>query len=110
MDLQYVGRLLLDTEEGCTGSQLTEKVIRLYILEVSFCLFHQYVKYCFAQIESSESLKLRGRKILYTYLNSALKVLLSSPVEGRGPKKKLNFVVQCYISKMLEVRSSKIST
>jgi len=39
---------------------------------------------------------LPDRKILYTYLNSAKKVLLSSPIEVCGPKKKkLNFVVQC---------------
>ena len=31
---------------------------------------------------------LPDRKILYTYLNSALKVLLNSPTEIRGPKKK----------------------
>jgi len=40
---------------------------------------------------------LPNKKILYTYLNSALKVLLSSPIEVRGPKKKLYFVVQCYL-------------
>jgi len=38
---------------------------------------------------------LPDRKILYTYLNSAYEVLLSSPIEVRGPKKKLNFAVQC---------------
>jgi len=39
---------------------------------------------------------LPDRKILYTYLNSAQKVLLSSPIEVLGPKKKkLNFVAQC---------------
>ena len=30
---------------------------------------------------------LPDRKILYTYLNSAYKFLLSSPIEVRGPKK-----------------------
>ena len=35
------------------------------------------------------------RKILYTYLNSTKNLLLSSPIEVRGPKK-LNFVVHCY--------------
>ena len=35
------------------------------------------------------------RKILYTYLNSAQKVLLSSSIEVLGPKK-LNFVDQNY--------------
>ena len=42
MEMRYQGkrRLLLDTEEGCTWSQLPAKVIRLYILEVRFCLFH----------------------------------------------------------------------
>jgi len=39
---------------------------------------------------------LPDRKILYTHLNSAQKVMLSSPIEVRGPKKKLDFVVQCY--------------
>jgi hypothetical protein len=38
---------------------------------------------------------LPDRKILYTYLNSAQKVLLISPIEVRGTKKKLNFVDQC---------------
>jgi len=38
---------------------------------------------------------LPDRKILYTNLNSAQKVLLSSHIEVRGLKKKLNFVVQC---------------
>ena len=32
VDLKYVVRLLLDTEEGCTWSQLPAKIIRLYIL------------------------------------------------------------------------------
>ena len=40
VDLKYFGRLLLDSEEGRTWSQLPTEVIRLYILEVSFCLFH----------------------------------------------------------------------
>ena len=55
--LQYVGRLLVDTEEGCIWSQLPAKVISLYILEVTFCMFHQYVKYYFTQIKFSVSLK-----------------------------------------------------
>ena len=41
-----------------TLKQITGEVIRLYILEVSFCLFHYYVKYTFARIEPSVSLKL----------------------------------------------------
>jgi len=57
VDLKYVGRLLLDTEEGCTWHQIPAKVIRLYILEESFCLFHEYVKYYFAHLNSSISLK-----------------------------------------------------
>ena len=42
---------------------------------------------------------LPDRKILYTCLNSAKQVLLSSPIEVRGPKKMLNFVVQCYLGR-----------
>jgi len=57
VDLKYVGRLLLDTEEGRTRRQIPAKVIRLYILEGSFCLFHEYVKYYFAHLNSSVSLK-----------------------------------------------------
>jgi len=36
-----------------------------------------------------------GEKLL-TYLNSALKVLLGLDIFPRVPKKKLNFVDQCY--------------
>jgi len=36
---------------------------------------------------------------LLTYLNSALKVLLGLDIFPRVPKKKLNFVVQCYTRK-----------
>jgi len=36
-----------------------------------------------------------GEKLL-THLNSALKVLLGLDVSPRVPKKKLNFVDQCY--------------
>jgi len=32
VDLKCVGRLLLDTEEGCTWRQIPENVTRLYIL------------------------------------------------------------------------------
>ena len=39
---------------------------------------------------------LLDRKTLYTYLNSAGKVLLSLSIEVRETKKKLNFVDQCY--------------
>jgi len=38
--LKYVGRLLQETEERCTWSQLPAKVISLYISGISFCLFH----------------------------------------------------------------------
>jgi len=34
-----------------------QRVILLYILEESFCLFHEHVKYCFAHLNSSVSLK-----------------------------------------------------
>ena len=40
VDLKYVGRLLLGTEEGRTWSQLPAKIIGLYILEINFCLVH----------------------------------------------------------------------
>jgi hypothetical protein len=60
-------------------------------------MFHEHVKYCFAHLNSSVSLKpCLIKRIMYTYLNSALKVLLSSHIEVRGTKKKLNFVDQCY--------------
>jgi len=36
-----------------------------------------------------------GEKLL-TYLNSTLKVLLVLDIFPRVPKKKLNFVIQCY--------------
>ena len=45
VDCKYVGRLLLDTEEGCTWRQIPAKVICLNILEECFCLFHEHVKY-----------------------------------------------------------------
>ena len=57
VDLTYVGRLLLDTEEECTARQIPAKVISLYILEECFCLFHEHVKYYFAHLNSSVSLK-----------------------------------------------------
>ena len=57
VDLKYVGRLLLDTEEGYTWCQILAKVKRLYILEGSFCLFHEHIKYYFAHLNSSVSLK-----------------------------------------------------
>jgi hypothetical protein len=40
-----------------------------------------------------------GEKLL-TYLKSALKVLLELDIFPRGPKKKLNFVEQCYFKKI----------
>ena len=57
VDLKHVGRLLLDTEEGCTWRQISAKVIRLYILEESFCLVHENVKYYFGHLNPSISLK-----------------------------------------------------
>ena len=44
VDLRYVGRLLLDTEEVCTWGQISAKIVSLYILEETFCMFHEYVK------------------------------------------------------------------
>jgi hypothetical protein len=57
VDPKYVGRLLLDTGEVCTWRQISAKVIRLYIIEERFCLFHEHVKYYFAHLNSSVSLK-----------------------------------------------------
>ena len=57
VDLKYFGRLLLDTEEGCTWCQILSKVIRLYSLEECFCLFHVHVKYYVAHLNSLVSLK-----------------------------------------------------
>jgi len=54
VDLKYIDRLLLDTEEGCTWRQIPAKFISLYILVESFCLFHEHVKY---YLNSSVSLK-----------------------------------------------------
>jgi len=44
VDLKYVGRLLPDDEDGSTWRQILAKVLCLYILEESFCLFHAHVK------------------------------------------------------------------
>ena len=41
----------------CTWRQIPAKVISLNILEESFCLFHEQVKYYFAHWNSSVSLK-----------------------------------------------------
>jgi hypothetical protein len=57
VDLNYVGRILLDTEEGCTWRQIPAKVVHFYIWEECFCLFREYVKYYFAHLNSSTSLK-----------------------------------------------------
>ena len=57
VDLKYFGRLLLESEEGCTWSQITAKVVSLFILEESFCLSHEHVKCYFAHLNSSVSLK-----------------------------------------------------
>ena len=71
VDLKYVGRPLLDTEEGCTWRQIPAKVISLYIFEERFCLFHEHIKYYFAHLNSSIFETLSDRKNLCTYLNSA---------------------------------------
>ena len=54
--------------------------------EILFCTF-QFL--CIFEI-------LPDRKIQYTYLNWAQKVPLSSSIEVRGTKKKLNYVDQCH--------------
>jgi hypothetical protein len=73
---------LLDTKDGCTWRQIPWKDIRLYILEESFCPFHEHVKYHFAH--SSVSLKpcLIEKFCVHIYLSS-------------WDKKKLNFVDHC---------------
>jgi len=55
MEKRYQGKwtssLLADycwTLKGCTCRQIPVKVIRSNILEESFCLFHEHVKYYFA--------------------------------------------------------------
>ena len=47
----------MDSEEGRTWRQIPGKVIRLSILEESFCLFQEHVTYYFAHLNSSVSLK-----------------------------------------------------
>ena len=52
VDLKYVSRLLLDTEDGCTWRQIPAKVnTPLHFL------LHEHVKYNFAHLNSSVSLK-----------------------------------------------------
>jgi len=46
-----------------------------------------------------------GEKLL-THLNSALKVLLGSDIFPRVPKKKLNFVDQCYLTLVSRLRTA----
>jgi hypothetical protein len=54
--------------------------------------------YYFVHLNFSVFLKdCQVEKFRFTYLNSAQKLLLSSPTEVRGTKKKLNFVDQCYL-------------
>ena len=43
VDVKYVCRLLLYTEDGCTWRQIPAKFIRLYILEEIFCMLHEHV-------------------------------------------------------------------
>jgi hypothetical protein len=57
VDLKNVGRLLLESEEVCTSCQILAKVICLNILEESFCLLHEHIKYYFAHLNFSVSLK-----------------------------------------------------
>ena len=72
----------LDTEEGCTWRQLPAKVIRGTFLPV---LWAHKVPFCaFKFLCIFETMP--DRKILYAYLNSAYKVLLSYPIEFRGTK------------------------
>jgi len=51
MEKRYQGKWTSSTlAEGC---QIPVKFIRLYILEVSFCLLHEHVQYYFAHLNSS---------------------------------------------------------
>ena len=98
LDLKYVGRLLLDTEEGCTWSQLPAKVISLYILQASFCLFHRYVKYYFAQIVLCIYLKpyLIEKFCMHVWIQHK-KYCCVHLLKFVGQEKKLYFVVHCYL-------------
>ena len=97
MDSKYVGKLLLDDEEGWTWCQIPAKVSRLNILDESFCLFHEHIKYYFAHLNSSVSLKpCLIEKFCIDIWIQQKKVFLSSPIGVCGTKKKLHFVDWCY--------------
>jgi hypothetical protein len=49
--------LLTQRDLNYTWGQIPAKVIRLNISEESFCLFHEHIKYYFAHLNSSASLK-----------------------------------------------------
>jgi len=92
VDPKYVGRLLLDTEEGCTWRQIPAKVICLYILEERFCLFREHVKYYFVHLNFSVTLKpcLIEKFCIHSWIRHK-KVLLSSSTEVTVTTKKVKF-------------------
>jgi hypothetical protein len=53
MSAKYYWTLKRDVPDA----KYRRKLIRLYILEESFCLFHEHIKYYFAHLNSSVSLK-----------------------------------------------------
>jgi len=89
----------LDTEEGCTWCQILVKVLHLNILEDCFCLFYEHIKYYFAYLNSSVSLKpcliekfciniwIQHKKVPLSSRIEAHEVPLSSRIEACGTKK-----------------------
>ena len=99
VDLNYFGRLLQETEEGRTWCQILSKVIHLYSLEESFCLFHVHVKYYVVHLNSSVSLKpcLTGKVCIHIWIQHK-KYCWVHLLKFVGQKKKLNFVDQCNLN------------
>ena len=65
--------------------------------KVKFCCPVKYVNiHIFSQLIGSHKQTVGDGEKLLTHLNSALKVLLGLDIFPRVPKKKLNFVDQCY--------------
>jgi hypothetical protein len=94
--LKYVGRHLLDTDEGCKWRQIPANDIRLYILQESFCLFHEHVKYYFAHLNFSVSLKICLIEKLCIHIWFNIKNAAKFTYWSSWDKKWLNFVEQCY--------------
>jgi hypothetical protein len=96
LNLKYVGRLLLHTEDVCTWRQIPAKGIRLNILEESFCLFHEHVKYYFAHLNSSVSLNSCLREKFRIHIWFSIKSTARFIYWSSWDKKKLNFIDQCF--------------